>query len=463
MSLIVTEMPSDGATAVFWLRAMATRDCAADRRDRGLVGGLDADGGGGGGDVAVVGGQHAGVDDAGLGDVADLVDAERPGEAEGDGEPRVRAGDAGGGADAEGEDGGVHLGDDVDGAAGGDGGVVDLGGDRVGVVGAAVEEVDGERGADGDGGRGALAGDGEGEGDRAGDGDDRRVVGGPDLDGTRRVDRARPHDRARVGVDAVHRAGAGAGRGDAAALLGGDGHAEGAGDGEGLDAADRGGLDDQPAGGVVGPDQRRVLDEGLGVGDDRVDGDGHAERDAPSPCPCRPRRWPATARRRWRRCRSRRWPAPGRRCRLPSAAATKSTSLSSTRARVWPVIELTETEPASENANEPLPSSLVPPPATAPPPPAASVHTSPAVSAVTEKRCSAVSTTISSKSTSRSVIVGVADPGVGGGVDAVVAEGAGEGDGVAAGVVLGEGQPAGGGDDVDVVAAFTSTASARTA
>ena len=88
-----------------------------------------------------------------------------------------------------------------------------------------------------------------------------------------------------------------------------------------------------------------------------------------------------------------------------SSVVAKVTVVSSSRARVVPVIELIETEPASESANEPLLESLSPPAATAPPPPAASVQMSPIVSAVTESRFSGVSTTICSRSKSRTVIV----------------------------------------------------------
>ena len=124
MSLIVTEMPSAGATASFWLRAMATAiapptaviDDSSVAVDRHVAA------------AAVDRGQGAAVEHPGLGDVADLVPAQRPGEAEGHGETGVRPGDAGGGADAEGEDRGRRVGVDRDVAAGRDVGVDDLGG-----------------------------------------------------------------------------------------------------------------------------------------------------------------------------------------------------------------------------------------------------------------------------------------------------------------------------------------------
>ena len=119
MSLIVTEMPSDGATAVFWLNAIASAIAPADALidDSSVAATLTRSAP----LPSTVGQRAAAVDDAGLRDVADLVEAERAGEAEGERRARVRAGDAGGGADAEGEDVGVHLGVDGDVAAGGDG------------------------------------------------------------------------------------------------------------------------------------------------------------------------------------------------------------------------------------------------------------------------------------------------------------------------------------------------------
>src|SRR6266536_1322592 len=70
-----------------------------------------------------------------------------------------------------------------------------------------------------------------------------------------------------------------------------------------------------------------------------------------------------------------------------------------------PVIELTDTEPASEPANEPPLLLLLPPAATAPAPPAASLQMSFPFSAVRQKRRSVLSTTKSSNPTFRNVMV----------------------------------------------------------
>ncbi len=88
------------------------------------------------------------------------------------------------------------------------------------------------------------------------------------------------------------------------------------------------------------------------------------------------------------------------------APGSSRREVSSMRARVAPVMSLSDTEPASEPAKVPPlppPEPPEPPPATAPAPPAASVQMFARLSASSEKRSCVVSTTKSWKGTPRSV------------------------------------------------------------